>query len=89
MKTCLFEHLQFCFNSTYACLIFFPVGITSCAVGVSYQKKNKREHDKVVLLVNTKLDTIEILFSKALIDSYISHYEFVSINNVLKEYNKS
>ena len=34
------------------------------------------------------LNTIEVLISKALIDSYISHYEFVSVNNVLRKYNK-
>ena len=36
----------------------------------------------------TKLDIIEVLMSMALIDSYISHDEFVSINNVLREYNE-
>ena len=30
---------------------------------------------------------MEVLISKALIDSYLSHDEFVSVNNVLKEYN--
>ena len=34
------------------------------------------------------LNTIEVLISKALIDSYISHDEFVSVNNVLREYNE-
>ena len=34
-----------------------------------------------------KVDTIKALISKALIDSYISHDEFVSVNNVLREYN--
>ena len=29
---------------------------------------------------------MEVLISKALIDSNISHNEFVSVNNVLKEY---
>ena len=33
------------------------------------------------------LNTIEVLISKALIDSYISHDEFLSVNNVLREYN--
>ena len=33
-----------------------------------------------------KLNTIEVLISKALIDSYISHDKFVSVNNVLREY---
>ena len=41
-----------------------------------------------VLLVKTKLNTIEVLVSKALIDSYINHDKFVSINNVLREYNE-
>ena len=42
----------------------------------------------MILLAKSKLNSIEILISKALIDSVISHDEFVSINNVLKEYNK-
>ena len=39
-----------------------------------------------MLLGKDKLNTIEVLISKALIDSYIGHDEFVSINNVLREY---
>ena len=31
---------------------------------------------------------MEVLISKTLIDSVISHDEFALINNVLKEYNK-
>ena len=38
------------------------------------------------MLGKDKLNTIEVLISKALIDSYISHDEFVSVNNVLREY---
>ena len=34
-----------------------------------------------------KLSTIEVLISKSLVDSYISHDEFVSINDMLREYN--
>ena len=48
----------------------------------------KKKHEKTVLLGKDKLNTIEVLISKALIDSYISHDEFVSVNNVLTEYNK-
>ena len=48
-------------------------------------KKKKKKRDKIVLLRKDKLKAIEILISKALIDSYISHDEFVSIN-VLREY---
>ena len=35
----------------------------------------------------SKLNSIEVLISKALIDSVISHDEFVLINKVLKKYN--
>ena len=48
----------------------------------------KKKHDKTVLLKKDKLITIEVLISKALIDSYISHDKFVSVNNVLREYNQ-
>ena len=51
-------------------------------------KKKKKKHDKIVLLGKDKLNTIEVLISKSLIDLYISHEEFVSVNNVLREYNK-
>ena len=38
------------------------------------------------MLRKSKLNTIEVLISKALIVSYISHDELVSLNNVLKEF---
>ena len=41
------------------------------------------------MLGKDKLNTIEVLISKALIDLYISHDKFVSVNNVLREYNET
>ena len=41
-----------------------------------------------MLFGKEKLNTIEVLISKVLIDWFISHKEFVSVNNVLGEYNK-
>ena len=38
------------------------------------------------MLTKAKLNSMEILISKALIDSVISHDEFVLINNMTKEY---
>ena len=38
------------------------------------------------MLAKSKLNSIEVLISKVLIDSNISHDGFVLINNVLKEY---
>ena len=37
--------------------------------------------------VKTRLSTIEVLISSALVNSYISHNEFALVNNVLREYN--
>ena len=45
-------------------------------------KKRKKKHDKIVFLGKT----IEVLISKGLIDSSISHNEIVLVNNMLKEY---
>ena len=44
-------------------------------------------HHKIVLLAKSKLNSTDVLILKALIDSYISHDEFVSVNNVLTESN--
>ena len=41
-----------------------------------------------MLLGKANLDTTEVLISKALIDSYISHDEFVSVTNMLRKYNE-
>ena len=86
-------------TSAFTSLVAIPVGITSSAVGLniciitvvnkkygSNIKKKKKKHDLIVLLGKNKLDAIEVLISKALIDSYINHDEFVSVNNVLKVY---
>ena len=40
------------------------------------------------MLAKSKLNSMEILISKAFVDSGVSHYEFVLINNVPKEYYK-
>ena len=70
------------------------IGLKICAIHAGIKKyksiikKKKKKHDKIVLLANSKLNSIEILISKALIDSVISHDKFVLIHNVLKEYNQ-
>ena len=40
----------------------------------------------MVLLAKPKLNRIQVLISKAITDSDISHDELILINNVLKEY---
>ena len=51
-------------------------------------KKNRKIHDKIVFLPKPKLNKIEVLTSKPLTNSNISHHELISINNVLKEYDE-
>ena len=63
----------------------------SIATGIKRYKsiiqKKKKKHNKRLLLAKSKLSSIEVLISKALIDSSISsHDKFVLINNVLKDY---
>ena len=70
------------------------VGINICAIIAvirkfkSIIKKKKKKHNKKVLLEKDKLNTIEVLISVSLMNSHISHDEFVSVNNVLREYNE-
>ena len=51
-------------------------------------KENMNKHHEIMLLEKTKLDTIEFLISKALIDLCISHDEFVAVNSLYKRWNK-
>ena len=80
-------------------LVCVPAGIAKSAVGLNiwviiprikkYQlifKRKKKKHDKIVLLGKDKLNSIEVLISNTLIDSYVSHDEFVSVSKVLREY---
>ena len=45
-----------------------------------------KKMEKIVLLAKTKLNTVKDSIFEALIDSNINHDEFISVNNVLKEY---
>ena len=90
--------------SSFASLVNIPIGITSSAVGLKicaitagikkYKliiKKKKKKHDKIILLAKAKLNSIEVLISKALIKALIQLLVMMSlflINNVLKEYNE-
>ena len=93
MKTIFISTVTGCPSiCTFASLVCVPVGITSPAVGLNIPaitagikkykliiKKKKEKHDKIVLLGKDKLNTIEVLIYKAIIDSYISHDKLVSV----------
>ena len=75
-------------------IIRIPVEITSSVIIVrirkykSIMKKKSKKYDKIEFLAKTKLNSIEVLISKGLIDSYMIHDEFASINHAIKEYNE-
>ena len=72
--------------STFASLVAIAIGITISAVGITIS--GITAGIKIVLLGKDKLNATVVLMSKALIDSYITDDEFVSVNNVLREYNE-
>ena len=85
--------------STFTSLVGIPIGITSSAIRLkicviisgikkykSIIKKRKKKHDKILSLAKSKLNSVQILISKALIDSNTTHNEFVFKNNVPKEF---
>ena len=88
-----------CSISAFALLVCVPVGIASSVVeikisaiivGIKKYKsiiKKKKKHDKILLLGKDTLNTIEVLISKALINSDISCDEFASVN-VSRGYNQ-
>ena len=76
-------------------MLGIPIGITSSTIGLkicaiaagvnSLIKRKKKKHNKIVLSAKSK-NTMQVLISKTLIDSVISHDKFVLINTVQKEY---
>ena len=88
--------------SAFASFLGIHIGTTGSATGLktcvitagvkkykSIIKKNKIKHVKTVLSAISKLNSIEVLISKALINSNISHDEFILINNVIKDYDET
>ena len=87
--------------NTFASSLDIPITFTSSAIELkicaitaetekykSINKKKKKKHDEIVLLAKSKLSNIKVVICKALINSSISHDEFVEINNVPKKYDK-
>ena len=73
---CFYWYCMFCRRIKHLCII---AGIKKYK---SVINKKKKKNDKIVLLGKDELNTIKILISKTLIDLYISHDKFVSVNNV-------
>ena len=69
---------------------YFCLKICAITVGIkkhnSIFKKNKKNHDQIVLLAKSRLNTIEFLISNTSIDSNISQNKFVLLHNMLKNF---
>ena len=52
---------------------------------ISIISNREKKYDKIVLLAKDKLNTIEVLTSMAMVDSSISHNEFVLVNDAARE----
>ena len=67
------------------------IGLNICAISAGIKKykstikKRSKKHDKIILFPKTKLNTTEVLISKDLLDSDISHNNFVLVNDVLQK----
>ena len=72
--------------SAFASSVGIPIGITRSAIWLkicaitaaikmckSITNKKKKKHDKIVLISKSKLNSIKVLISNALINSVISH----------------
>ena len=75
--------------SVFASLVGIPIEITSSVIGLKIcaitaaNKNNERKEkklNKIVLLAKSKLNSTEVLISKAFIDSVISHDKFLCFN---------
>ena len=55
---------------------------------LSITKNKNKKHDKILVLAKSKLNSIDILLSQALIDMEISHDEFITILYEKDKYEK-
>ena len=78
--------------ASHATVIGIPVGIAGASLTLIFTistgvnksllqvtKKRKKEHNKIIALAKSKLNTIDTLLSSMLNDSKISHKEFTNI----------
>ena len=64
-------------SASFTLIFSITTGIIKKLLNIT--RKKKKKHDKILMLVKSKLNSIEALISQALIDMAISHEEFISI----------
>ena len=84
--------------ASFATVIGAPVGMMSASCSLAFSittgfvkmflktTRNKKKHNKIVMLARSKLNSIESKISKALMDNEISHEDFTTILNEEKKY---
>ena len=86
---------------SHATVVGAPIGIASAgftilfslATGITKKllkttRNKKKKHDKILMLAKSKVNNIETLVSKAIIDMEISHEEFITILKEKDKYEK-
>ena len=83
-----------------ASIVGAPAGIASASLTLIFSlttviikkllsiTRNKKKHNKILMLAKSKLDSIETLVSQALIDTEISHEEFNAIIREKQKYDR-
>ena len=86
---------------SFTSVVGAPVGIASASFTLifslttrivkkllSITRNKKKNHDKILMLAKSKLNSIQTLISQALIDMEISHGEFIAIFKEKDKYEK-
>ena len=84
---------------SHATVVGIPVGLAGASLTVVFSlttgivnkllnvtRKEKKKHNKIVILAKSELNSIETLMSQALIDLYITREEFKKIANEKEKY---
>ena len=85
--------------NSFTSIIEAPVGIKSAIFALIFclttrivkkllniTRKKMKKHDKILMLAKSKLNSIDTLLSRALIDMDLSHEEFITILNEKDKY---
>ena len=85
-------------TASFATVIGAPVGVVSASFSVAFSiltgivkkllktTRNKKKHNKAVMIARSKLNIIESKVSEALINNEISYEDFMTIINEEKKY---
>ena len=86
--------------ASFATVIGAPVGIVSASFNLAFSistgimkkllktTRNKKKHNKIVMVARRKLNSIESKIYEALINNEISHEDFLMIVNEEEKYRK-